>query len=255
MVGTEPLFGEVDYFDRARDLVQLCIAAVSSGQEPPSELRRDVFARFGVFGRTLGDEDAIVVAPPGRRDGARYDKQLRRKLVLLADRAFEDNVSLIGEVRAANKDVEEFTLRTPDGRKIDVRTPSSSFRLALQSFNESALVRLRGTGLFDREGTLQKITRVSDLSLAEEDDESTQRPGCPTKIETQIESLLAVLRRAGSDEDSPAFDRDALSWLTKLVSGIVDVSDYRRRTCIRRRKAQRGLSGRPSTGKWLQPST
>jgi hypothetical protein len=217
-------FGPVDYFERARDLVQLAIAAANSDGVFPTEITPDSLARFGAFGRTLGDDDSIIVAPPGQRDGARYDKQVRRKLVLLASKTYEDNVSLIGEVRAADKDTEGFALRTPDGRKIEVRTSSIFFRLALQSLHESALVRVRGTGLYDQDGTLQKITRVTDVGLAEDDDEPRTRPGCPTQVEAQVRSL-AGLPPGWFDRESPSFNPDQLEWLSKLLRGLLDGFD------------------------------
>lgn len=215
------VFGAVDYFEQARELVQRVVESVATNALPPTELERDVFTRFTAFGRTLSDEDSIILAQPGSREGARYDKRVRRRLVLLGSKTFEDNVSLVGEVRAADKDSEGFSLRTPDGRKLEVRTPSTFFGLAMQSFQHSALVHLRGTGLFDSEGTLQKILRVTDLSLAEEGEEPTKRPGCPTQIEVQVEAL-AGLAPGWFDEASPAFDAGRLSWLSKLLSALLD---------------------------------
>ncbi|HWL85033.1 MAG TPA: hypothetical protein VNO21_04490, partial [Polyangiaceae bacterium] len=73
-----------DLFDKARDIVQDAIAAVGTGRIPSTELSNESLVRFNMFGRTLADDEAIVVAQPGKREGAVYDRAVRRKLVLRA---------------------------------------------------------------------------------------------------------------------------------------------------------------------------
>jgi hypothetical protein len=209
-----------DLFDRARDVVERGIAAASDGATLPVELSKEILARFGAFGRTLRDEEEIVVAQPGKREGAVYNRAVRRGLVLRAQATYEDDVDLLGEVRAADKDAEGFVLRTADGRKFDVRTPPLFFPLALRSLGESALVRVRGTGTYNAEGQLVRVSMATDVSLAEEGDEQT-RPGCPTPIEAQVDSL-AALPTGWYDDASPAYDAEALRWLSDLLKGVLD---------------------------------
>jgi hypothetical protein len=211
---------EPDLFDRARDVVQRGIAAVSAGESLPDELTTDILARFNAFGRTLIEHESIVVAHPGSRNGAVYDRDIRRKLVLKAQATYEDDVNLLGEVRAADKDVEGFWLRTEDGRKLEVRTPPLFFPLALRSLETANLVRVRGTGLYDVDGSLVRVLAATDVSLAEEGDEQT-RPGCPTPVEAQLEALRA-LNVGWYDESSPGYEASSLDWLAKLLKGLLD---------------------------------
>lgn len=215
-----PAASAPDWFDQARDLVERGIGAVGKGAATPEELSKEILARFNTFGRTLADDESIVVAQPGKRDGAVYDRTVRRKLVLQAQATYEDDVDLLGEVRAADKDAEGFALRTADGRKLDVRTPPLFFPLALRSLGDAALVRVRGAGLYDADGTLVKVTMATDVSLAEEGDEQT-RPGCPTPVDAQVESLKA-LDAGWYDESSPAYAPASLQWLSKLLTGLLD---------------------------------
>jgi hypothetical protein len=215
-----PMSAAPDWFDKARDVLELGIAAAAKGKQLPAELSKEILARFNAFGRTLGDDESIVVAQPGKREGAVYDRMVRRRLVLQAQATYEDEVNLLGEVRAADKDAEGFALRTSDGRKLDVRAPPLFFPLALRSLGESALVRVRGTGLYDADATLLRVTMASDVSLAEEGEEQT-RPGCPTPVETQVESLKA-LAAGWYDESSLAYDPSSLAWLGKLLLGLLD---------------------------------
>ncbi|MDP8999471.1 MAG: hypothetical protein M3O46_05105 [Myxococcota bacterium] len=214
-----PTAAAPDWFDKARDVVEHGIAAAAKGQQP-AELSKEILARFNAFGRTLGEDESIIVAQPGKREGAVYDRVVRRRLVLQAQATYEDEVNLLGEVRAADKDAEGFALRTSDGRKLDVHAPPLFFPLALRSLGESALVRVRGTGLYDADGTLLKVTMASDVSLAEEGEEQT-RPGCPTPVEIQVESLKA-LAAGWYDESSPAYEPSSLAWLGKLLLGLLD---------------------------------
>lgn len=210
-----------DIFDDARDLVEQAIAAGSSSAPLPKELSQDVLIRFNAFGRTLRANESIVVARPGTRRGAEYNAAVRRKLVLCAHQSYEDEVDLVGEVRSADKDAEGFALRTSDGRRIDVRAPPLFFPLALRSLGDAAQVRVRGTGLFDAEGTLQRILLASDVSFTEEDDGPAPRPGCPTPIETQVDSLKG-LGAGWYDEASPSYDPAALEWLAQLLKGLLE---------------------------------
>jgi hypothetical protein len=210
-----------DIFDDARDLVEQAIAAGAQGSPLPEPLRTDILARFNAFGRTLREGESIVVARPGKREGAVYDRHVRRRLILQAQASYEDEVDLVGEVRAADKDAEGFALRTEDGRKIDVRTPPLFFRLVLRSLGESALVRVRGTGVFDGEGALQRVTMATDVSLAEEDGEPSSRPGCRTPVETQVESLTA-LAPGWFEGTGPAYDPVQAEWLAKLLRGLLE---------------------------------
>jgi hypothetical protein len=213
--------GLVDFFDQARELVQTGIATGGFAADAlPPELAKQVLARFNSFGRSLGPDEAIIVARPGTREGARYTREVRRRLVLQAQTTFEDEVDLLGEVRSADKDADGFTLRTPEGEKIPVRAPPLFFPLALRSLGEAALVRVHGIGLLDVEGNVRRIT-ASEVSLAEEGVERHLRPGCSMPIEQQVEALRA-LPAGWFDESSPSFDPSSLEWLTRLIRGVVD---------------------------------
>jgi hypothetical protein len=209
-----------DLFDMARDVVERGIAAAGRGTALPAELTKEILVRFNAFGRTLGDHESIVVAPPGSRERAIYDRVVRKRLVLQAQATYEDDVNLLGEVRAADKDAEGFSLRTSDGRKLEVHTPPLFFPLALRSLKDAALVRVRGTGLYDPDGALLRVIMATDVSLAEEGDEQT-RPGCPTPVEAQVESFKA-LEAGWYDDSSPAYEASSLEWLAKLLKGLLD---------------------------------
>lgn len=216
----EGVLHERDWFERARDLVQATIDAVANDRELPADLPTDVLRRFTAFGRTLDNDDAIIVAQPGELTGARYDKRVRRLIVVRGQGTYEDEVNLVGEVRALDKDEDGFSIRLDDDRKIPVRTSPALFAYALRSAADSVPIRVRGTGVFDKEGTLQRVNMASDVSMAEEGDEQT-RPGCPTPVDEQIESFKA-LEPGWRDGLGSAYEPTKLDWLSKLLIAVLD---------------------------------
>jgi hypothetical protein len=216
------LFPGVDQFEEARNIIERGIAQGGFDDSVlPPDYAKQVLSRFGAFGRTLAPDEAILVGVPGNRNGSRYTREVRRRLVLQAQPTYEDEVDLVGEVRAADKDSEGFNLRTTDGARYPVRVPPLFFPVALRSLTSSALVRVRGTGLFDNTGKLTRITTASDVSMTEEDSEGARRPGCPTPVEAQVRSL-AALSKGWFDESSPSYQRGELEWLEGLLKGVLD---------------------------------
>lgn len=211
---------EGDVFEEARDILARTIEAGSTDRGFP-ELSPDLFARFSTFGRTLRDDECIVVASPDTRTGPVYDRMVRRRLVLYAHQSYEDEVDLVGEVRGADKDTEGFSLRLADGRKIQVRTPPLFLPIAFRSLGESVLVHVRGSGLFDAGGSLQRVVMATDVRLAEEGEEGIGHGGCPTMIDDQVKALR-LLPPGWFDESSRAFQAEALEWAAKLLRGLVE---------------------------------
>jgi hypothetical protein len=212
----------IDLFEEARDIIERGIAQGGVGESVlPSDYAKQVLSRFGAFGRTLAPDEAIIVAQPGQREGSRYTREVRRRLVLQAQPTYEDEVDLVGEVRAADKDSEGFNIRTTDGARYPVRVPPLFFPVALRSLTSATLVRVRGTGVFDDTGKLTRITTATDVSMTEEDSEGTRRPGCPTPVEAQVRSL-AALPKGWFDDFSPSYRNADLDWLAALLKGLLD---------------------------------
>lgn len=224
---SEGLLGKLghDFYDQARDVVERSIRAVAEGREIPSEMPRDALAKFNAFGRTLADDEAIVVAPPASRQGARYTREIRRKLVLHVRSEFEEPVTLVGWVVTVGREPAlGFVLRTAvTYQRLDVRSSNVVFERAVRALKEETPVLLVGTGLFDATGKLTKVTEVSDLSSTEGDTDG-ERPGCRVSLEEQVRSLEG-LAPGWYDADSPAFDPAALTWTAQLFRGVVESFD------------------------------
>lgn len=211
--------GGGDLFEEARLTVERLIGSGGLGSGLPVESERQVLARFNAFGRTLGADEAIVVAPPGEREGAVYSREVRRRLILRTQATYEAAVDLIGEIRAADKDTDSYMLRTLEGARIPMRAAPLFLPVALRSLEQdNVLVRVRGTGVLDGDGNVQRITMTTDVSLAEEGAERS-KAGCPTPVDQQMSSLQALPDR-WFDDDSRSFNPEALEWLAKLLGAV-----------------------------------
>ncbi|HYD47949.1 MAG TPA: hypothetical protein VEB21_06370 [Terriglobales bacterium] len=212
--------GPNDIFEQARHVIADAIESGATGTAP-AQFSADLYARFSSFGRTLRSDEKIILASPDAVDGVVYDRNVRRRLVLRAARYFEEEVELVGEVRAADKDAEGFNLRLNDGRKIPVRTVPLFLPVAVRSLEASVLVHVRGTGLFDADGQLQRVLMATDVSLAEEGQDDVARSGCPTPVEEQL-THLGSLRDGWLDGSGQAFPAESVEWATKLLRGLIE---------------------------------
>jgi hypothetical protein len=214
----------LDYFEEARQVVESSIrAAVSDLETLPVDMSPEVLAKFNAFGKTLKDDDAIVVAPPESREGARYTKAIRRKLVLRVQESIEEPVTIVGSVISVGREPTYlFEIRQLASYvKVEIRSSKPFFEQAVRALTEETLVSVSGTGLFDRRGELTKMTDVSDMSLAEE---FVARPGCALPIDQQVASF-EHLAPGWYNPKSPGFDPVDLKWTARLFKAVVQAFD------------------------------
>jgi hypothetical protein len=213
------LFGpHVDYFDAARDVVEAVIAAGAAGKPLPAAFNRETLVRFNAFGRTLTDDDSIIVAQPNKSSGPVYNRKVRSKLLAQSDSTFIEETEVVGLFRTADLDTNGFALRTLDGEKVPVSCPPDLVDVAKTSFYEGAQVRVGGLGVFSAiDGNLLRIADATDVQLAP-DDGSPAR-ACSTPLAEQLGALCA-LAPGSLDGAGTAYDPHALAWCLALLTGI-----------------------------------
>lgn len=219
-----PLLHSSDIFDRAREQVEAAIKGVSSQAAFPGWLTPAVAGRFSSFGRTLRDDELVVVAGAGQREGAVYDRRVRRSILVRSQGTYEEDVDLIGVVRETDVDQDSFEIRLADDRRIAVRASRPFLKQIVQSLQRDSAVRVSGTGVYDAEGKLLRVAQAADVSAAEEGDVASGRPGCRISVDEQVDSLKG-LPDGWLDGDGRAFDGAALAWSAKLLTGIVNGFD------------------------------
>jgi hypothetical protein len=220
--GKQMLFQHPDLFDESRVLVEEVIAEVGAGRALPSRFPRAALPRFNAFGRTLRDDESIVVAAPGTREGSSYNRALGRQLVLLREESYEDEIDLLGRILRVGKEPDAFEFRSIDGWKVAaVGYATAHIPILAQAWEKDTVVRVRGTGLFNSYAVLTRIVSVSDVGPIEEGAEEGARRRGASPIPAQVDTLKA-LERGWFDEDSEPFDKGALDWFQTLLTGVVD---------------------------------
>jgi len=178
-----PLIREIEHIDNQLSLdfelddeldqaVEIIEAGIQSAQEdtPLSEdFPRNVLPLFENLGRTLGKGDSIQVKSPKRKHQVEFTPKVGERLVSMLDRTYEDIVDFIGEVRQADLDGQNFTIRLDDGAKIQGKFEPEQEPIIIGALKEHATCRLKlkGMGQFNyRDATIKKVIRVDNVDVS-----------------------------------------------------------------------------------------
>lgn len=170
-----------DELDEAVELLDDAIESISEDRPLPEALPRNVIPLFGDYGKTLRNDESFELKIPRRRKPVRYSIQAREQFVKLAERAYEDLVDYTGEIRAADLDRGNFTLKLDDGAKVIGRFSPEQETTITQALREHSSVRLhvRGRAEFLREVGPTRIVAIECLSIepaGEKPFDETARP-------------------------------------------------------------------------------
>jgi hypothetical protein len=149
--------------DTAAALLEEAIQAAGKQESAPTHLPRGIIPLFDELGRTLREDEVLLVSAGTRTEEARYDPTVKAQILAWAASLYPDTVDLVGEVRATDLDGAKFTLRLSDGRKATGHFKPEHEAAILEALGEhfSRRVRIKGTGEFAPEdGTLKQIVNV-----------------------------------------------------------------------------------------------
>ena len=172
----------VDELDDAADMIEAGIEAVAKDRRLPDGFPKSVIPLFGELGNTLAADEAICAKSRRRTGEARYTHEVRQRIINWIEPTYEDLVSVIGEIRLADLDGRNFTLRQDDGRKVSGKFEVHQETLITDALRDHATRRLRikGLGEFIRNGGgLKRIVRVDEvkaLAVGEPEYDPTARP-------------------------------------------------------------------------------
>lgn len=210
---------EPDYFEKARDLVSQAIEAASTGGKLPSEFPLEVSQLFNAFGGSLRPNEHIVVVGPGNSKAV-YDRETRKRLVLMRDKTYESEVEITAPVVQFDRQRMTFEL-AKDDRRIQGRLEGLSeeslavVRNAVVRANEIS-VHIVGRGAYDGADRLVKLVKIDDVSYAE--DEATREA---LDIRKRLAGL-GELRDGWLDGDGISLDQAKLGRLADLLMAVVD---------------------------------
>jgi hypothetical protein len=157
-----------DELDEAAVLLEDAIRAAGKSEGAPSRLPRNIIPLFEELGKTLREDEFLLVSAGTRDESARYDAPIKERILAWATSSYSDVVDLTGEVRATDLDGLKFTLRLQDGRKVTGRFKPEHETVVLEALGEhfSRRMRVIGVGQFAPEdGALKQIIDVERIEL------------------------------------------------------------------------------------------
>jgi hypothetical protein len=157
-----------DEVEHAVELLDAVIDAAGHDALLPSAFPAEVLPMFADFGRTLAEGETIALDRRGALRSTTYTSEIRDRLSNWSDPVFQDEVTVTGEVRAADIDGSSFVLRIEGGPKVPGRfTPELEERVteALRAHGTSRL-RITGMGeLLHSTGAIKRLVRVDDATV------------------------------------------------------------------------------------------
>lgn len=157
-----------DELDQAVILIEAGIESAQEDRPLPEDFPKNVLPLFESLGKSLGESDFIQVKSPKSEQPAKFTHEVRERLINFKDRAYEDNVALTGEVRSADLDGLNFTIRLDDGAKIHGKFEPEQEQEIIEALKDHNTRRLKITGLGQfthRDATIKKIFRVDKVEV------------------------------------------------------------------------------------------
>jgi hypothetical protein len=156
-----------DELDEAVEIVADSIDAVSADRALPDLLPKNIIPLFENYGKTLRADEHIELKPAKRQAFTRYSSRERERLLQVVQAGYEDVVDLTGEIRAADLDGNNFTLKLADGAKVSGKFSPQQETDITNALREHASrwLHVRGHAEFLASGVLKRIVSVEDLKV------------------------------------------------------------------------------------------
>jgi hypothetical protein len=167
--GALSLASSGDYFERARDVIEHTLRAAVAGGPLPREFPRQLLGRFNGIGQGLREDEYVLWCSGDQRDGPRYDRAVRKRLILTNASTYEQQVDLTGRVVAFDEERKSFELKSGVVR-IPARFDASQLATVRSVIaNADPIARLTGVGEFDADDRLRKVISFHALALVSDD--------------------------------------------------------------------------------------
>jgi hypothetical protein len=161
-------FDEEDELDQAVEVVECGLQSAYEDRPLPDAFPRAVMPMFESLGKTLGEKDFLQMKSPKRENPAVFTSQVRERLITMVDRTYEDAVDLVGEVRLADLDGLNFTIRLDDGTKVQGKFDREQEPMIIEALSNhgSSYLRIKGRGQFThQEATIKKVIKVDYVDV------------------------------------------------------------------------------------------
>lgn len=198
-------------FDEARIAIVQTLGSASEGFDKNiGRLPPKLLTYFDRLGRNLKPGESMELSD-GK--GARGRLTQERRLQLLRDaqvKTYRDEVTLVGAVPSGNKQNDTFDITTDDGRSIQAPWPApfrDQVQEAWSGFEDGVRVSVQCVGEFTKEGKLQRVESVEQLTVLSPLDVGLRLASFYALEEGWHDGEGPVLNREGLDRLTDAFDR------------------------------------------------
>lgn len=212
----EPEATEVKH---AVELAEDVFRAVERDESLPEIFPKSLIPDYEKFGQTLSGEESIEVSRFGAEHHelpVRVTPITRSRLTALAERYYEDQIQIVGEVLEADVRQRRFQLWVDDKSGINVTFSPDQEGQVTSALRDHQTIRLRvvGRGEFSQQGKPVRVTRVDEIQV--------QPPGQieQTSSLQSIETLLAGLASQVPKDEWDRLPTDLSNNLDHYLYGI-----------------------------------
>ncbi len=206
------------FYEDFRGALESIIAAVDS-DDPETKMPLDYYAYFDRVGRSLREGEMLEFRLPSKGVAASLDRGRRQDLLAKSRLSeFTNEVTLRGYVPEMDQDRMLFELRPAYGPKVSAPLPAFHFDTILKAFNgysgaEPIRVLIKGIGRFNRQGRLQSLENVNDVSLLD-----------PLDVAFRLDEFRN-LQNGWFEGEGVAPPQTGLDWLTRTFYQYYPVAD------------------------------
>ena len=198
--GTLALGEGQPYFERARDLVELCIASPDGSL--PADFPKDLLSHFNRLGRSLKEGEKMELG------AATLTPYRRKHLVLAADKTYERDIEICGSIEEVDWKKSTFRLRSEDGKATNVPM-AGHFHDDARKYGGKPrdLVSVKCSAAYDSYENLQRVIEVKQIDVQTN-----------YKLFNRFEEL-AALEDGWLDGDGVAPDKQKLVCISEILVG------------------------------------
>jgi hypothetical protein len=200
-----PLIREIEYEDdqlpfdyrdelnEAVDVVEEGMSAAGEDRMLPDNFPKNIIPLFGDLGKTLRPDDHIEFQSPQREKPASFSISVKERLLGQEETTYEDRVEISGEVRAADLDGLNFTVRLEDGSKVPGKFEVEHEPQIIAALKDHATCRLNMVGVAEflhRDGSIKRIVRIDSMDI---------RPMAEKEYDTEARPIWEIVSEIGAE--------------------------------------------------------
>ena len=152
-----------DEFDKAAVMIEDGIDAFQSETPLPQDIPKNIMESLKEMGKSLGEEDKMVIHSPKRAKPVEFTPAIRRKIEDYVECNYLDSTEVEGEVRSADLDNYNFTIRSSDGDKIKGKFKPEQEHLVTEALQHHEQLTLKINGLGEYERNTGKLVRLQEV--------------------------------------------------------------------------------------------